>query len=170
MIFGLIYCVAGSFYSHTFSIPISSLSNSSPITDRGILRFRSNLETEAPDPPEQMSSLNNSPRKPTVSPQIEPSLLYLINEAKEDLARRLSIAVSQISLVEVNEVVWPDASLGCPQPGMAYKQVPQDGYLIRLKYQKQIYNYHGGSGRGPFLCEMSPNEELSAPPPGYGDD
>jgi hypothetical protein len=51
--------------------------------------------------------------------------------------------------------VWSDAGLGCPQPGMAYIQVPQDGYLIILRANNQLYNYHGG-GRGdnpPFLCQ-----------------
>ena len=77
----------------------------------------------------------------------------LIENAREDLAERLSVAETQISLVEARSVVWPDTSLGCPQPGMAYLQVPQDGALIILRASGQLYEYHNGGTRGLFLCE-----------------
>jgi len=77
----------------------------------------------------------------------------LIEQAKNDLAGRLSISTTEISLVEVREVVWPDSSLGCPQPGMEYLQVPEDGALILLKAQEVLYEYHNGGSRGLFLCE-----------------
>ena len=60
-----------------------------------------------------------------------------------------AIEVSSAELVE-----WPDAGLGCPQPGMAYRQVPTDGSLIILVYDSVEYRYHtGGSTSVPFLCE-----------------
>jgi hypothetical protein len=34
-----------------------------------------------------------------------------------------------------------------------YPQVLSEGYRIELRVQNQIYAYHGGEGRGPFLCE-----------------
>src|SRR5215207_3159112 len=80
-------------------------------------------------------------------------LRNLIEKAKADLAGRLSISVDEINLIEATSVVWPDASLGCPQPGMAYIQVPEDGLLIRLQAGDQIYPYHSGGFREPFLCE-----------------
>ena len=90
---------------------------------------------------------------PPPSPGSPSGLESLIEEAKEDLARRLSISVVQISLTEAKEVVWPDSSLGCPQPGMRYKQVPEDGALIILQAQGKVYQYHNGGRRGLFLCE-----------------
>jgi hypothetical protein len=77
----------------------------------------------------------------------------LIEKAKEDLAQQLSIPIAQINLVKADEVVWPDASLGCPQPGMKYKQVPEDGALIILQAEGKVYEYHTGGSRGLFLCE-----------------
>ena len=77
----------------------------------------------------------------------------LIEKAKTDLAGRLAVSVNEITLVEAKSVVWPDASLGCPQPGMVYIQVPEDGLLIRLQVGDQIYPYHSGGFRDPFLCE-----------------
>ena len=75
-----------------------------------------------------------------------------IEKAKEDLAKRLAINPSQIELVEAASVIWPDKSLGCPQPGLEYPQVQVDGILIRLRVGNNVYEYHGGGGRTPFLC------------------
>ncbi len=88
-------------------------------------------------------------------PILSSGMGFLIDKAKEDLAQRLSIAISQISLAEAREVVWPDSSLGCPQRGMRYKQVPEDGALIVLQARGAAYEYHNGGSRGLFLCEKA---------------
>jgi hypothetical protein len=88
-------------------------------------------------------------------PTPPPGMEFLIEKAREDLAQRLSIGLTQISLVEARAVVWPDSSLGCPQPGMRYLQVPEDGALIRLQVGDQLYPYHSGGFREPFLCEQT---------------
>lgn len=81
-----------------------------------------------------------------------PHLQSLVEEAKEDLAGRLSVPVSQIDLLEARDVIWPDSSLGCPQPGMSYMEVLTPGYLIRLLANGQDYKYHAGRNRRVFLC------------------
>ena len=73
--------------------------------------------------------------------------------AVADLAQRLSINEDLIQIVSFESVVWPDSGMGCPQPGMMYTQVLREGYKITLEYKGQQYNYHGGEGRDPFLCE-----------------
>ncbi|HEY93675.1 MAG TPA: hypothetical protein G4O15_01895 [Dehalococcoidia bacterium] len=78
----------------------------------------------------------------------------LVDQAKEDLSIRLSISSQQIGVIEANTVVWPDASIGCPQPDMRYKQVPVDGVLIRLQAGGKVYEYHSGGTRSLFLCEQ----------------
>jgi hypothetical protein len=92
----------------------------------------------------------------------------------EDLAGRLKVPMEEIELVSVEEVVWPDTSLGCPQPGMVYLQVLQEGSWIQLIYDGQVYSYHSGGMRDLFLCEQtnegnytSPKIDLSkkTPPP-----
>jgi hypothetical protein len=101
---------------------------------------------------------------PTTTGPVEAGLEQPLNLAKEDLAQRLSVAVDQIEVLEAKSVVWPDASLGCPLPEMRYKQVPQDGTLIRLSIEGQVYEYHSGGSRGPFLCEQTiPLKETSIP-------
>jgi hypothetical protein len=100
----------------------------------------------------------------------------LVLEAMEDLAERLGRSMDEIDLLSFEEVVWPDASMGCPLPGMRYKQVPYDGALIRLVAEEQIYNYHSGGSRGVFLCELTININKDAPqidivpPPGSEDE
>lgn len=87
----------------------------------------------------------------------------LVSQAKEDLAERLGIALDQIELLSYEEVVWPDSSLGCPQPGMEYLQVPSDGALIRLSAGGQVYDYHSGGNRGIFLCEQTLKVKPASP-------
>ena len=37
---------------------------------------------------------------------------------------------------------------------MAYIQVQVEGALVRLRVNKDIYEYHSGGRRQPFLCEQ----------------
>jgi len=97
----------------------------------------------------------------------------LINKAVADLAQRLSIPVTQIKLMEAREIIWPDASLGCPQPGIVYAQVPVNGLLIRLGVGKEMYFYHTAGTADLFLCEstspvipnVTPKTDERVPPP-----
>ena len=71
--------------------------------------------------------------------------------------------MAQIDLIEAKSVVWPDASSGCPQPGMRYKQVPENGALIILQAQGTAYEYHNGGTRGLFLCEKTYKDPYTPP-------
>lgn len=77
----------------------------------------------------------------------------LIEKAKEDLAQRLSIQTSEITLVEAKAVTWSDGSLGCPQPNMMYAQVLTPGYLVKLKYDIREFEYHAGKDRSLTYCK-----------------
>jgi len=92
------------------------------------------------------------------------ALQPLIDVAIADLAQRLAIDQSAISVAEAMTVVWPDGSLGCPRPGMQYTQVLHDGFLIRLQAQGRTFAYHGGGSRPPFLCESPDRRGPAAGP------
>ena len=97
----------------------------------------------------------------------------LIQQAKKDLSHRLSIEVDKDQLLEIRAVIWPDSSLGCPEPGKIYSQILQSGFLIRLEVERRMYFYHSAGMQKPFLCEetsqMVPHPTKSdefVPPPG----
>lgn len=95
----------------------------------------------------------------SASRSASPSENPLIQQAKTDLATRLAIGEEQIEMTRMQEVTWSSAALGCPQPEMMYAQVLVDGAFIQLKVGDQLYNYHSGGNRAPFLCE-SENEQI----------
>ena len=83
----------------------------------------------------------NTTQEPKPSQTPEESLYQTqIELAKSDLSRRLDISVDEIKVLEARAVVWPDASLGCPQPGMVYVQVLcKKDALIRLQGGGEMY-------------------------------
>jgi hypothetical protein len=119
--------------------PVPTLSKTLTV---GALPTSSSLKQETP-------AVNVVPLKTPLDTQMQ----ALVDQAKADLGKKLSIQAAQVELVEVGSVTWPDSSLGCPKPGMAYAQVMTEGYLIRLKASGQTYEYHGGGIRTPFLCQ-----------------
>ena len=72
--------------------------------------------------------------------------------AEADLALRKGIEQEQIAVVSVKAVTWPDAGLGCPEPGMFYAQVLTPGYRILLSHAGAVYTYHSDGGRRVVYC------------------
>ena len=103
------------------------------------------------------------------TPQSDPALQALTKQATDDLAARLGVKATQIDVVEVKEVEWPDTSLGCPQPGMMYAQVITPGYRITLDASDKRYAYHGTGDGPPELCEHPAAKNGSDPSPGSDD-
>src|SRR5690242_2210919 len=65
--------------------------------------------------------------------EINPALQPAIEYAQQDLGTMLGMDNWwDIGVLEARAVTWPDGSLGCPAPDMAYIQVLVDGALIRL--------------------------------------
>lgn len=83
-----------------------------------------------------------------------------------DLAARLGLPAESIKVVTVREVTWPDASLGCPQPGMMYAQVLVDGLQVVLEAEGRTYAYHGRSPNDLFLCGPQGPMAPATPPRG----
>lgn len=105
------------------------------------------LTTETPD---------NGDSEDLMTPTVDQSYRNLpqVTFAMNDLAQRLKVPYEAVQLLSVETKVWPDSSLGCPHPEMAYTQVQQDGLLIKLQAEGQIYPYHSGGTKDPFLCEQ----------------
>ena len=73
--------------------------------------------------------------------------------AVADLAERLGVDESEILVKSHEAVTWPDGSIGCPMPGMAYTQALVDGTQIVLEVDSVTYAYHSAEGGDPTYCE-----------------
>ena len=73
---------------------------------------------------------------------------------REHLAQRLSMTVDQIVLSDIKPVVWRDASLGCPKPGVDYIQMETPGYNILLQAGESTYNYHTDQSKRFVQCNQ----------------
>lgn len=122
---------------------------------------QTNIQSVVPSPGVTLVPISSTPGSSELSittPEIkktdyDPALDPYVKRAKEDLATRLSISTGDIEVVAAQTIVWPDASDGCPKPGVNYIQVQEEGVLVRLAYQGQIFEYHRGESRPLFLCE-----------------
>lgn len=85
---------------------------------------------------------SNTPEPTTPEPAVPEQARPLVDLAKVDLSRRKGIPIEQIKVVSVEEVNWPNGSLGFPKPGMVYIQVIIPGYRITLTDGAQTYEYH----------------------------
>ncbi|MGD8586020.1 MAG: hypothetical protein PVH65_09390 [Chloroflexota bacterium] len=108
--------------------------------------------TTKPAPPEEIYPM---PDDATAVPPDDPRALALIDKATTDLAQRTGVPEEEIVLAEFRYVTWPNTSLGCPEPGMAYADMLVDGYLIMLRAGLGVYSYHGAVDSSPFLCERT---------------
>ena len=67
--------------------------------------------------------------------------------ARAALGQALGLTPSAIETVRAEPVDWPDASLGCPEKGMAYAQVVTPGWRVTLCAQGREWRVHAGGGR-----------------------
>ena len=84
---------------------------------------------------------------------VDESLRPLAQRAVEDLAGRLGVDATSVTVEAAGSVTWSDQSCGCPEPGRSYAQVPVDGAYLRLAQGGSTFHYHHGGPRGLFLCE-----------------
>jgi hypothetical protein len=82
----------------------------------------------------------------------------IVNLAKSNAADRAAIPVEQVSVVSVQSVDWPDASLGCASvtPHLAYAQVVTPGYIVELDAGGTPMTYHTDTGLRAIPCEAPP--------------
>jgi len=66
--------------------------------------------------------------------------------AKKDLAAKLVMPADDIKVLESGEAMWPDASLGMPEPGRMYAQMLTEGFRVILDVAGKTYEYHFGIG------------------------
>jgi hypothetical protein len=110
------------------------------------------VPTHQPQEEEAIMTPKPSPEATEVTPPAHAEHVVLL--AQEDLAQRLDMSPEDILMVSVQAVDWPDASLGCPEPGMMYAQVITPGFRVVLEAEGQMYRYHSGGGN-TVLCQQT---------------
>ncbi len=79
----------------------------------------------------------------------------VINTAYSAVSKLLGKTVSpnDHSVYIWTQSVYPDTSLGCPQPGQTYPQVQTGGYEVTITFNGVNYDYRAkDDGTGLFLC------------------
>jgi len=73
----------------------------------------------------------------------------VVDPVVADIARIAAVPAGQVTIVSAERVTFPDGSLGCPEPGMAYTQMVVEGFKIVATAAGATYDYRG-TGAGEF--------------------
>ena len=119
--------------------------NASPVDPLETMPEAAAPAIEAPAPDDHESIVTDASELPG-------GAVTLVDLAKTDLAQRLDVEISAITLVSSKQVVWPDATLGCPKPGMDFSPVEIPGYIITLDVDGKRYAYHTDDVNRVILC------------------
>lgn len=71
----------------------------------------------------------------------------------KDLAQRTGVAPANVTVIQDQEIVWNDGSLGCPKPGEFYTQALVNGYWVILEVDGARYDYRVAASGYFFICE-----------------
>lgn len=85
----------------------------------------------------------------------------MVGEVPDDIMEAVMASLSgeledpetSIEVIRAEAVVWPDGSLGCPEPGVSYTQALVDGYHIELAVDDRVFDYRVGSVDNFKLCQ-----------------
>ncbi len=78
-------------------------------------------------------------------------VMKVYRAARVDLAGRLKIDPSEITVTGMTPVTWDDSSLGCPQIGKEYKQTAVQGFVIKMECRGRRYEYHSDIEGNEFV-------------------
>jgi hypothetical protein len=89
-----------------------------------------------------------------------------------DAAAHLRVSENSVVLSRADRVVWSDAALGCPQPGMGYVQAVEPGYRIVVRTAETELVYHTNertdAAASIIRCDAArprPGAKPATPPP-----
>ena len=73
-----------------------------------------------------------------------------------DASTRSGVPRADLVVVSAASRTWPDGSLGCPAPGVAYIQVVLEGYQVIVRAGTTLYDYRGAGTTIFRLCKAIP--------------
>lgn len=78
----------------------------------------------------------------------------ILGEIVKDLAAKLNVPMSDISVALAESLTWSDGSLGCGKPGQMYTHALVPGYRVILDYAGQPFDYRATTRGLMTLCEQ----------------
>jgi hypothetical protein len=84
-------------------------------------------------------------------PPAEPERPDVLGRAAELVAERSGHSPDELEILRVEEVTWPSAALGCPDPEKVYAQVTTPGFRIILGSPDRVHTW-----------ELHTNEDATA--------
>ncbi len=84
---------------------------------------------------------------PTPAERAIATVARLRDLARRDLAVRLKLPEKDVQVTLVRPISWPNAGLGCPEPGRTYEPSQTPGFLIELRARHKLYRYHSDQTR-----------------------
>ncbi len=78
--------------------------------------------------------------------QVDAAAQPAVDAAVAEFAASAGVDTSEVQVVAVEPVTWPDSSLGCPQPGQSYLQVITPGFKVTLEAGEERAVYHTNDG------------------------
>ena len=82
--------------------------------------------------------------------------------AIDTVAAQTSLTPHQLTVTSSEAVNFSDASLGCPQPGMAYAQVITPGYRVLVEGGGESFDVRVSGQRGR-ICETPRSDGVPRP-------
>ena len=77
----------------------------------------------------------------------------------------LNIELADVTVVGVEPRLWPDASLGIAEPGIAYVQALTAGFVVRLQAGDRTIAVHTGPGPAAKCQGLSPARDFDEDSP-----
>jgi hypothetical protein len=100
--------------------------------------------------------LSNNPQ-PTMISEFPRELWGLI---QADIIQTIGKEPGELKILRASEMVWPDSSLGCPQPGLEAVQVQVEGFQLVLLVDGEMFDYRTSGLNTFFRCQ---NEIIEHP-------
>ncbi|NLO72715.1 MAG: hypothetical protein GX100_01220 [candidate division WS1 bacterium] len=70
------------------------------------------------------------------------AVVPIVDTCRQDLAQRLKVDLTQITVEKLEPVTWMSSALGLQRPGMAYAKALVPGFRVELKAPRSNYCYH----------------------------
>lgn len=110
-------------------------------------------------PPSVLPTMPSSPLNPDSGSNTgaAPGQEAAVANSRKDLAERLNIDSSVITVISAEAVDWPDGCLGVQTPGVMCTMVITPGYRVILEASGKQYEYHtNASGDVVRLATVMP--------------